>query len=187
MLNTTSAINLHQYCLDKLQQVLDLTLHTAEAASAEANHRIVLQAAREATRIVTLINKMASTLKQESAEPLIPSTLWMGMENPFSSNSVRSGKNAPDIPSHSPDLQNGKKKPDPGSQPPKTRNTEPEISSDPTSLLEAHYPELENLLEKWEISGKIPGNDPLVTNIIKNYQEVNQFEKDAVKALRKRL
>jgi hypothetical protein len=50
--------DLLQDCLAKLNQAMDLCLKTAEAASAESNHKIVLQAAREVTRIVTLINKM---------------------------------------------------------------------------------------------------------------------------------
>ena len=49
---------LHEYCLGKLQQVLDLAMHTAEAGSADGNHKIVLQAVREVTRIVTLITKI---------------------------------------------------------------------------------------------------------------------------------
>ena len=48
----------HQDCLTKLNRVLDLALITAESASAEGNHKVVIQAAREVTRIVTLINKM---------------------------------------------------------------------------------------------------------------------------------
>ena len=179
MLNPTSPINLNQYCLDKLQQVLDLALHTAEVASAEANHRLVLQAVREVTRIITLINKMSATGDRESTGPFIPAAMWLDTDTPVSSNSVTSGKNAPDIPSHTPDLKNSQRKSDSGSQPPKTRNSGRNISSAPTSLLEAHYPELENLLEKWEISGKIPGNDPIVTNMVKNYQKLNQLEKNA--------
>jgi hypothetical protein len=57
---------LHQHCLGKLNQILDLAMHTAEAASAEGNHRIVLQAVREVTRIITLMNKLDSPPKQES-------------------------------------------------------------------------------------------------------------------------
>jgi hypothetical protein len=51
----------HQDCLTKLHRVLDLALITAESASAEGNHKVVIQAAREVTRIVTLINKMTAT------------------------------------------------------------------------------------------------------------------------------
>jgi hypothetical protein len=56
---------LHQHCLGKLNQILDLAMHTAEAASAEGNHRIVLQAVREVTRIITLMNKLAVSQEQE--------------------------------------------------------------------------------------------------------------------------
>ena len=50
--------DLHQDCLDKLSRALDLVLKTAETASAENNHKLVIQAAREVTRIATLITKM---------------------------------------------------------------------------------------------------------------------------------
>ena len=40
---TVSSNPLDQYCLDKLQKMLDLAMQTAEAASAEGNHKIVLQ------------------------------------------------------------------------------------------------------------------------------------------------
>lgn len=52
--------------LGKLNQILDLAMHTAEAANAEGNHRLVLQAVREVTRIITLMNKIAVTQIQES-------------------------------------------------------------------------------------------------------------------------
>jgi hypothetical protein len=56
---------LHQDCLGHLQKVLDMTLHTAEAASVEGNHKIVLQAVREVTRIITLMNKMTCRTDRE--------------------------------------------------------------------------------------------------------------------------
>ncbi len=59
MPSTLSLPPQRQDCLDKLNQALDLALHTAEAASSEGNHRVVLQAVREVTRIITLMNKMA--------------------------------------------------------------------------------------------------------------------------------
>lgn len=48
-------------CLGKLERILALSMETAEAASAQGNHKVVLQAIREGTRIVTLIFKMTST------------------------------------------------------------------------------------------------------------------------------
>ncbi len=58
MPSSANAIDLHQDCLTKLSRALDLVLKTAETASAENNHKIVIQAAREVTRIATLITKM---------------------------------------------------------------------------------------------------------------------------------
>jgi hypothetical protein len=57
---------LHLDCLTKLDRILDLTLQTAETASAEGNHKVVIQAAREATRIVSLINKMTQSPSSKS-------------------------------------------------------------------------------------------------------------------------
>jgi hypothetical protein len=74
MPSTISQYSLRQDCLGKLNQLLDLALHSAEAASAEGNHRIVLQAAREAIRIVTLINKL-ETSGQKIAPKQAPSLL----------------------------------------------------------------------------------------------------------------
>jgi hypothetical protein len=47
-------------CLDVLNHMLDLAMRTADAASADQNHRLVLQAVREVTRLVTLINKITT-------------------------------------------------------------------------------------------------------------------------------
>jgi hypothetical protein len=60
-----------QDCLDKLGCALDLVLKTAEAAGAENNHKIVIQAAREVTRIATLITKMTNP-KIKSARSMSP-------------------------------------------------------------------------------------------------------------------
>jgi hypothetical protein len=69
--------NLHQDCLAKLDRALDLVLQSAEAAAAENNHKVVLQAAREVARIVTLINKMTVTnAKPEAA--FMPGTAAAG-------------------------------------------------------------------------------------------------------------
>jgi hypothetical protein len=61
MSTNNTHIDLHHDCLDKLNRVLDLVLKSAETASAEGNHKVVIQAAREVTRIVTLITKMTDT------------------------------------------------------------------------------------------------------------------------------
>lgn len=58
---------LHQHCLGYLQKILDLAMHTAETASAEGNHKIVLQAVREVTRIVTLMTKLDGASGQAPA------------------------------------------------------------------------------------------------------------------------
>ena len=42
-------------------------MHTAEAASADGNHKIVLQAVREVTRIVTLMTKIEKSSAPKAA------------------------------------------------------------------------------------------------------------------------
>lgn len=49
-----------QEVLQKLNRTLDLVLKTAEAASAAKDHKVVIQAAREVTRLATLITKMTT-------------------------------------------------------------------------------------------------------------------------------
>ncbi len=59
--------------LASLERMLELAQQTAEAASAEGNHKVVIQAIREVTRIVTLIHKIATTSVPETASlPLTP-------------------------------------------------------------------------------------------------------------------
>jgi len=76
-MQTTNSPNiLHQDCLNKLQKILDLAMQTAEAASTEGNHKIVLQAVREVTRIITLMTKLAGAPAPEAAtsHPAAPIT-----------------------------------------------------------------------------------------------------------------
>jgi hypothetical protein len=70
---TASQNDLHQDCLANLNRALDLALKTAEAASTEGNHRVVIQAVREVTRIVTLINKMTQTSESKPKSKSNPS------------------------------------------------------------------------------------------------------------------
>lgn len=52
-------------CVNILNRLLELAMQTAEAASEDKNHRLVLQAVREVTRLVTLINKITSPQNQK--------------------------------------------------------------------------------------------------------------------------
>jgi hypothetical protein len=74
MQSIISPNSLNQECLGKLQQILDLAMQTAETASAEGNHKIVLQAVREVTRIITLMTKLAGAQVPEAATsiPAVP-------------------------------------------------------------------------------------------------------------------
>ena len=72
---TTSPNTLHQGCLGHLQHILELALHTADAASAEGNHKITLQAIREVTRIITLMTKMAPAAEPEAGSKPKPAQI----------------------------------------------------------------------------------------------------------------
>jgi hypothetical protein len=65
----SSQPDLHQDCLDKLSRALDLVFKTAEAASAENNHKLVIQSARELTRLASLIHKITSSKTKAAPAP----------------------------------------------------------------------------------------------------------------------
>jgi hypothetical protein len=67
--STPQPEDLQQDCLNKLSQILDLVLKTAEAASADNNHKVVIQAAREATRITALMFKMTNPKTKTAPAP----------------------------------------------------------------------------------------------------------------------
>jgi hypothetical protein len=61
MTTITPQPDLQPEILQKLNRALDLVLMTAEAASAAKDHKVAIQAAREVTRIATLITKMTAS------------------------------------------------------------------------------------------------------------------------------
>ena len=61
--------DLHLDCLDKLSRALDLVLKTAEAASAANDHKLVIQSAREVTRLASLIHKMTGSKTKAGPSP----------------------------------------------------------------------------------------------------------------------
>jgi hypothetical protein len=91
--------------LATLNQFINLAMHTAQTASVEADHRLVLQAIREGTRIIALINKMTSESTSKSmAKPKSapPSTRACHSGNPNGAAQTgkreKSGKTAGKIP-----------------------------------------------------------------------------------------
>ena len=61
--------DLPQECFDKLSRALDLVLKTAEAASAANDHKLVIQSAREVTRLASLIHKMTGSKTKAGPSP----------------------------------------------------------------------------------------------------------------------
>ncbi len=68
--------NLRLGVLLKLNSRLERNERTAQAAEAEGNSRLVLQADRDATRILTYIDKMAIRLDQDTIYRLLASPQW---------------------------------------------------------------------------------------------------------------
>ncbi len=68
--------NLRQGCLLKLNSHLERTERTAQAAETEGDSRVVLQAGRDATRILTYINKMDIQLDSDTVYRLLTSPQW---------------------------------------------------------------------------------------------------------------
>jgi len=83
-------------CLDVLTHMLDLAMQTADAASADKNHKLVLRAVREVTRLVTLITKITTPATQKGAPKPEPAPKIMPKAEPkfMGHNWEKSGKTA---------------------------------------------------------------------------------------------
>jgi hypothetical protein len=149
MPSTTCQPDLHQDCLATLNRALDLALKTAEAASAAGNHRVVIQAVREVTRIVTLINKMT-----QSSEPKPKSKPTPSLFKDHGSNS-RPGPAGSEI-------QAEYQKPETGNQPP-----------------ELQLPDLGPLLQPDALTGLDDLSLDLLQNISRNWAEIQALMPEA--------
>jgi hypothetical protein len=151
MQTMNAAACLHQECLDKLQQILDLAMHTAAAASAEGNHKIVLQAAREVTRIITLMTKMTGAPHQARGTGQKASPPPDGLDDLLSDLSALTqelGRGFP-VANSVPDL-------DPGNSLPKTGHQ--------------HF-------QKREKGGKLPGKTSSLVDFFKKNKRLGEDEK----------
>jgi hypothetical protein len=68
---------LHQNCQFWLSQMLEMTLRTAQAAEAEGNYRLVIQAASQGSRLITLIHKHDMPLDNRLVYKIITSPQWV--------------------------------------------------------------------------------------------------------------
>jgi hypothetical protein len=137
--------DLQQDCLDKLSRVLDLVLKTAEAASAENNHKVVIQSAREVTRIAGLMHKM--TNRKSNPAPALRGALAV----PKTAGPCAPGKNTSSRPERT-----GKGQPAPG------HNGKTDMKPDDLIM-----PDLETLFTPDEIACW----DGLPDNIFKKFGE----------------
>jgi hypothetical protein len=96
-----------QDCLDKLSHALDLVLKTTEAASAENNHKLVIQSAREVTRIVALMHKMTSNTSK-SGRPSRPGLSDANIGAPCASVTQPASRPQPGAKHHPDAGQNGR-------------------------------------------------------------------------------
>jgi hypothetical protein len=150
--------------LDTLQQFLHLAMQTAQTASAEGNHRLVLQAIREGTRIIALITKMTSCLTSgkalETRSALIPTRAHHSGNSKGAAPTgkwEKSGKNAAKIPLLGNILalfqhdSKSKKSSGKNSQP-GSKNVNPAPSKAASSLsLDAGPDDLDSLLQEKEL------------------------------------
>ena len=80
-----------------LNRILELAMQTAEAASADGNHKVVIQAVREVTRIVALILKMAAPPDQGARRAPARPGLDRGLD-PLPANSAAKGAGSLSLP-----------------------------------------------------------------------------------------
>ncbi len=175
-----------------LQRFLDLAMHTAETASAEGNHRIVIQAIREGARLITLLFKLTSPQDQKQGRRPLTSTARPGLDSLLNAAPAIPGDRSACLPpgNSPPDRQTKHPKTVPGSQSPQTGNPNIEtLTADLTrDLLKGMFHSLdgrENLTlenRKWEKSGKLPGKTPATRDNSKLNQKVNQYEKNPGKS-----
>ncbi len=68
--------NLYQSCFFWLSQALEMVMQTAQAAQAEGNFKVVLQAIRQGTRLITIILKQDFQLGPEVVYEILASPQW---------------------------------------------------------------------------------------------------------------
>jgi hypothetical protein len=145
--------DLYQDCLDKLSRALDLVLKTAEAASADNNHKVVIQSAREVTRLASLIYKM--TKRTTKPDP----SLRNGLAVAKTAAPSALGKK----PSSRPE-QTGKAKPAPG-----------KTDINPDDLI---MPDFETLFTPDDLAGWDGLPDNLFKKFSENYRELQTIGKE---------
>jgi hypothetical protein len=174
---------LQQNCLFWLSQMLEMTLRTAQAAEAEGNGKLVLQAASQGSRLINIIMKHEMPLDDRLVYRIITSPQW-----------VTQGSLWPE----DPEIMAGQRQdlaetfivPCPDTE----ADARPPISSEDLTAIQALVGSLngpaagqlkpENrLVAKREKSGKLPGKTVGKNNKYKGYQRdiLNEkiFQKDA--------
>ena len=74
--------NLRQGCLFWLSQALEMTMQTAQAAQAEGNVKIVLQAVSQGTRLIKIILKQDLHLDDRLVYEILTSPQWASQDQP---------------------------------------------------------------------------------------------------------
>jgi len=148
--------DLQQDCLDKLSRALDLVLKTAEAASAENNHKLVIQSAREVTRIAALIYKMTNS-KTKPAPSLCGSRAGVKPAEPLAPGKITS----------SPPERTGR------GEPTATHNGETDFNPDDLII-----PDLETLFTPDDIACWEGLPDNMFKKFSENYQELQTIGKE---------
>jgi hypothetical protein len=167
---------LHQGCLCHLQHILELAMHTADAASADGNHKVVIQAIREVTRIVTLMIKIDVTSKPEMGAMPLNSAAGTGLDSlrdPKPAMTLDAGIGIlPENPG--PYLKTKNRKPKTRNQQLETRNSELETPVAASGQPQPRW--LEQLAGQWEKSGKLPEKISLMEGIAEENKVDNRCE-----------
>jgi hypothetical protein len=169
--------NLRQGCFFWLSQALEISMQTAQAAQAEGNSKIVLQALAQGTRLITIILKQDLHLDDRLVYEILASPQWAAQPGllPHDPRILAAGRQALAGTFSTPCPEPGEVSPDNVDlnalqellstlvQPPAT---EPKSAN--RKLKTGNRP-----LNKREKSGKLPGKSPLPKDINKENQEVN--------------
>lgn len=165
--------NLRQTCLFWLSQALEMTMQIAQSAQAEGNVKLVLQAVRQGTRLITII------LKQEL--PLDDTLLYATLASPQWATQASLLPHDPNIMALSRQALAGTlSSPCPDDAPPAASPDSPED----LALLQQLFPALATPPatvaqppQRREKNGKSPGKTPCCKNISKKHQDDELFEK----------
>ncbi len=168
--------NLRQGCVFWLSQALEMAMQTAQAAQAEGNSKLVLQAIAQGTRLIGIILKQDFQLDPKVVYEILASSQWATQSSllPHDPKLMSMSRQALAGALSSPCPETAAASPSPN--PWKTWTEENLLSL----ARPAAPPKTANrLLKKRDKGGKLPGNSFSFDEIYEEYQRVIEKEKSA--------